>query len=405
MQRLILISGVLVVVAVLGMLGVGWYAGSYRPLHETVIKVNDREFDMNYYIKTLSFYASGQSSSYLSFLADEVVRIIERNELLRQGAAVQLGITVSDDAVDEVLGAYNPPLSKDYRDLVRANMLAQALQDEYFDKQVPVSAEQRHAWAMFLESESQVTDVRTRLEGGEGFSELAGELSLDDFSKEKKGDLDWRPKGVLSLPDLLGSSVAEEHIFSAQAGVLSEPVYDETKTKFVGYWLIKILERREDTGEAHLQAMLLPSNEQAEKISARLEAGEDFGKLAEEFSRLEGSKEDAGDLGWLTSGTMSAAFEEFAFNSNAEIGKLSEPIRDDTAVTTGGYWLLKVVGIEPDRKISDEDRDLLKAKALNDWVSALLANPENKVESYLDDQKKEWAILRVLSSQAGGIVQ
>lgn len=392
-QRLILGLGILIIATALVIVGAGWYTTQYKPLHETVITVNDASFDMNYYINTLKYYGQGQPTQYVQLLADEVVKIIQRNELVRQGAE-KLGISVSNDEVDEELKSYDPPLSKDYRDLIRAEMLITKLRDEHFEHQVPLFAEQSHILAMFLESEGQATEVRARLEAGEDFAELASELSLESISKTRKGDLGWRPKNILA--ELLNTSIPADYAFDAQVGVLSQPIYDEAKTKGVGYWLIKVLEREEDSDEAYIQAMLLGSEEQAQGVAVRLGAGDDFSALAKEFSQHEGSKENGGDLGWLTSGTMSRAFDEFAFNSEVGLETVSEPIGDDTVVTTGGYWLVKLLDRDDNRELEDDDRLLLKAEALGEWVSSLWDDPGNKIESYLDEGKKSWAILKAI---------
>jgi len=393
-QRIIFSSGVFILIAVLGIVGVGWYTNEYQPRHQTVITVNDTKFDMNYYIKMLKYYGEGQPIQYVQYLADEVVTAIEQNELIRQGA-MELDIRISNKEVDEELKDRDPPLSKDYRDLVRAEMLLSKLWDEYFEQEVPLFAEQRHIMAMFLESERQVAEIRAKLESGESFTELAGELSLDGFTKDKEGDLDWRTRDVLTL--LLGSSIPGEYAFDGEAGELSPPLYDEATTKSVGYWLIKVLEREEEPEQAHIQAMLLASEEEATVIRARLEAGEGFAALAKELSQLTGAEENGGDLDWLTPDIMSSALSEFVFNPELELGTLSEPIRDDAMATTGGYWLIKVLDIDDYRQIEDEDRDLLKAKALEEWVSSLWDDPENEVDdSYLDDEKKAWAISRAV---------
>ena len=94
---------------------------------------------------------------------------------------------------------------------------------------------------------------------------------------------------------------------------------------------------------------------------------------------------------------MPPAFDEFAFSSELEIEKLSEPIRDETVATEGGYWLVKVLDIDDYRKIEDEDRNLMRAEALNDWVSLLWDDPENEIDdSYLDNEKKVWATDRAV---------
>ena len=490
-QRIIFGLGTFIIVVVLGVVGAGWYISQYQPLHQTVISVNDTEFNMDYYVKALEFYGGGQSSYYLYSIAGEVVTIIQRNELIRQGA-IKLGISVSQKEVDVELKSRDPPLSKDYRDLVRAVMLIDKLRDEYFDQQVPLYVEQRHIMVMLLESESQATEVRLRLEDGEDFAELAGELSLESLFSEENGDLGWRPEGVLTI--LLGTSVIDEYAFNSEVDVLSQPLYDEERIKGVGYWLIKVLERKEKTEKAEVLGILLGSEEEALGVRGRLEAGKDFGELANELSqhyeskendgelgwltpgeaglafdefvfnpeielgvvsepifddtiateggywlakvldreeepekaevlgillgseeealgvrdRLEvgedfgelakdlsqhdASKEDGGNLGWLTLGEVSPAFDEFIFNSEVELSVISEPIRDDTAFTKGGYWLIKVQDKDDNRQIEDSDRELLKAEALSKWIEALENDPENKVESYLDDEKKAWAV-------------
>jgi len=388
-QRLVFSVGIFIIAVVLAVIGAGWYINRYQPLHETVVKVNDTKFNMNYYIKMLEYYGEGYSSDFMYSLTDRVVEIIQQNELVKQ-ETMKLGIMVSNSEVDDKLKERDPPLTKDYRDLVRAGMLVSKLRDEYFDQQVPASAEQRHVLAMLLESESQASEVKTRLENGDNFAELAAELSLDNLSKTNKGDLGWHPENILS--QLLGTSVFEEHAFNYELGVLSQPIYDETKIKSVGYWLIEALETKEDSDEVHVQAMLLASEQEAQSVTARLEAGEDFAALADELSQLSYPEGGGGDLGWLTPGMTTPAFEEFVFDSELKLETLSHPIRDESVSTKGGYWLLKVLAEQDDRKISDDDRGLLKAKALDEWLSSLWDDPQNEIESYLDDAKKLFAI-------------
>ncbi len=390
-QFIVLGSGIFIILAVLAVIGAGWYINQYRPLHETVIKVNDTQFDMNYYIKLLRYYGQGQSSQNMQFVADEVARIVQQSELIRQGAA-KLGISVTDEEVDTKLKTYDPPLSEDFKDLVRTDMVVAKLGEEYFEPKVPESTEQRQILAMFLESKSQATEVGAKLDNGDGFAELASELSLDTYTRDQKGDLDWRPKGALI--SLVGSSIPDEYAFNCDIGALSQPIYDEAKAKRVGYWLIKVSERKKETNEVHLRGILLGSKEEAQRVKSSLEAGEDFAALAERFSQYNSSEEYRDDLGWLPSGSMYSVFEEFV--SNSELGKISEPIWDGNVSTSGGYWLVKVLDKDENRKVEGENRDLLKAKLLDEWVSSLW--DENKVESYLDEAKKSWAISKSIGS-------
>ena len=381
-QRRMLIAGIAVIAAVGGILGGGWYINEYQPLRQTVIRVNDTEFSMRYYIDMLELqYIYGGSS--------DVVTFIEQSELIRQGVeAENLGITVSDNEIDEELKGYDPPLGREYRDVARTSILTEKLLSEHFEREVSLSTEQRQVMAMFLESEEQVAEVRARLENGEDFGRLAGELSLEVFSKNDNGDLGWHPRGILS--ELLATSVPEDYAFASEVGVLSEPLQDEAITKGVGYWVIEMLERDEE--KVHTRAILLSSEQEARGIIARLEGGEDFAELAEEFSQDIGSRGEGGDMGWLESEDVAAIFKDFMLNS--EPGELSQPIRDDGARTMGGYWLIKVADRDDNRKIEDGERELLKQKALSEWITSLWDNPENEVEDYLDNEKMAWAIER-----------
>lgn len=393
-QRLILILGISVVATVAGVLGGGWYTNEYQPLHQTVIRVNDTEFDMGYYVKTFEI-ASRNQPDFVQYLADTAVRLIEENELIKQEAE-DLGITVSNSEIDEALNSSALPLNRNYRDLVGTEILKGKLLDEHFDQQVPRFADQRQIMAMFLESESQVTEIKVRLKNGEDFGQLASELSLEALSQTNGGDLGWHTRGILT--EQLATSIIDDFAFTSEAGVLSQPIYDEVRNKSVGYWVVKVLDRDDEFEEVQIQAMLLGSEQEAQKVIAKLKDGDDFTTLAEEFSQDQAFKADGGDLGWLTYGQVDIGYKDFALNSEA--GTLSEPIKDEGVATKGGYWLIKVVDKDDHREIETSDRDLLKSKALEEWVSSLWDNPANEVESYLDDEKKAWAIERVMKNIA-----
>jgi parvulin-like peptidyl-prolyl isomerase len=385
-------------VAVLGVIGIGvyqgWYVSKYKPLHEVVIEVNETEFDMEYYTKMLEFYTRDMSADYVPFMASYVVELIERDELVRQ-EAIELGITVSDDEVDEELKNYDPPLSKDYRDIARTKLLLEKMRDEYFDEQFPEYVDQRHVMAMFLESEAQANEVITRLEAGEDFGELAAELSLDSVTKQEAGDLGWCPLGALPL--MVESDILEESAFGLEVGVLSSPIYEETKTKSVGYWLIEVVsvDYSAQPAEADVRVMLLGSEQEANDIIARLEAGEDFGELAGEYSLHTDSKEEGGQL-IVYPDTITTAFDDYVFSDEVELDTLSQPIRDDEVSSTGGYWLIKIVESEADRQVSEEIQFMLRTNAVNRWVEELMDDPENNLVSYLDEEKIQWAISYVI---------
>ena len=391
-QRIIFIVGVSIIAAVLVIIGVGWYAGLYRPQHQTAIMVNDTKFTMKYYVDMLKFRGEGQSPEYIQFLTDDIVRSIEQGELIRQ-EALKLGISASDDEIKKRLKNFEIPVNNATRDLAGSQILLEKLQDDYFNSQVPASAEQAHIMAMLLEGESQALDVRTRLESGEDFAELAGDLSLNLLTKTNEGDLDWHPKSILT--DLMGTSIPAEYAFGAEAGALSQPLPDEEATKGVGYWLVKVLSREEEKDAAQVQTILLGSEEKVQEVKARLAASDNFTALAMEFSQLPGADKNGGELS-VTEGKMTAAFDEFVYNLDIELETVSEPIRDEEVTTKGGYWLVKVLDKDADKQLEKSDRDLLIARALDEWVSSLWENPANNIDdSFLTAERKAWAISQV----------
>ncbi len=391
-QRTVFITGVTIIAVSILLILVGWFVADYLPMHQTAVVVNGTEFNMQYYIDVLKLTLKGQRPEYAEYLAQATLQTIKQNELMRQGA-LSLQIYVTSDNISKEIKANKLPNTAAARDLTRSELLQAKLKAQYFDPKVPGSAEQRHILAMLLETESQAKEVRARLEKGEDFGKLAEELSVDANSKSRKGDYGWHPQSIYT--DIFATKPPLEYAFSEAVGALSPPLQDESVTKLVGYWLVKVTEREKGAAEAMVQAMLLGSDEEARRVSAQLKAGVDFATLAKELSRLDTAKDNGGDLGTINKGGMAPAVDKFIFNEEIAPGTLSDPIRDDTAETRGGYWLMKVVEAQSAREISTEDRDYLKSKALNDWLQQLWANPMNLIDdSYLTPAKRAWAITR-----------
>ncbi|MCX7911473.1 MAG: peptidylprolyl isomerase [Dehalococcoidales bacterium] len=407
-QRIAFISGVAVITVVVVLVVVGWFLGEYRPMHQTVIRVGEVGFDTRYYIDALKLYASSNPDKTLGVISNSLPNTIIQNEMIRQKAA-ELGIVVKDEDLKETLKEAGLPVNRAYLDFTRISRLAQRLKDEHFSKEVPVSDNQVHMMAMMLESESVALKVRERLLSGDNFTALAEEFARNYYSRNvNKGDFGWHPASILK--DQVGAQVVLDYAFSAPPGELSMPIADNTSYKQLGYWLINVKERNEE-GDPHVYALLLGSEEEALAVRARLEAGDNITALAKELSQYSASKESGGDLGELappaspSTPRISEAFDKYAFNAETPLDRWSEPIRDETYWTQGGYWLVKVIDREENRPLSEEDRQTLINRAYSDWVSQLWVDYAADISTEgLTAELEEWAISRAekaLVSQRG----
>lgn len=395
-QRTVTIGGIAIIAAIIVIVLLGWFLGEYRPLHQVVIRVNDTEYDMAYYIDALSLSGRGQPVENIMAIAGGVIRQIEQDELIRRGA-LSLGISVSDDEAEQRLISVNVPVNAANLDTARSVILQERLRDEYFENQVPASMEQVHMMAMALESESQAAEIRARLQNSENFTALAAEFSLDDFTRSQNGDLGWHPESIFEV--MLGSPLPGAYAFGSEAGTLSQPRYDEGKSKMVGYWLARVTEREPEATGAQVQAVLLGSEEEAQNVRARLEAGEDLAALAGELSQNDESRKQGGEMGVVGKGEMSPALDGYIFNPETALETWSEPIRDDTVETVGVYWLIEVVAREDDRPLESADRDFLLSQEFNAWLSSLWADPGTVIDdSYLDFERQTWAAERAAKS-------
>ncbi|ABO65946.1 MULTISPECIES: peptidylprolyl isomerase [Geobacillus] len=85
--------------------------------------------------------------------------------------------------------------------------------------------------------------------------------------------------------------------------------------------------------------ILVEDEKTAKEVKAKLDKGEDFAKLAKEYSQDPGSASNGGDLGWFGAGKMVKEFEEAAYK--LKVGEVSDPIKTDY-----GYHIIKVTDKE-----------------------------------------------------------
>ncbi len=181
-----------------------------------------------------------------------------------------------------------------------------------------------------------------QLENGADFAELARKYSEYKYGRKEGGDLYYITVNQI-LPEI------EKAMYNTPVGkVYPEPI----KTPF-GYHIIKITDKRPVKYKIRASHILIKyikgedgkidtaaTKAKAEEVYEKLKNGEDFAKLAKEYSDDKGNKDRGGDLGFFKRRDMVKPFDEVAFN--LEPGKYSEPVQ-----TRYGFHIIKVTEIQP----------------------------------------------------------
>jgi len=389
-QKIILFSGISVIVVVVLIILSGWFFGEFYPMNKTIATVHDAKIKESDFIDAMEILginqvAYGQTLD-LSSQADYILNAMVQNELTIQ-AAEKLGITVSDEEVDEQIANMPYADSKIGRAMFRASLLASKMQSGYFSDMVGDSAEQVLMNTMMVESNELVSELRERLAHGESFTALAEEYATNTVSKNNKGVFDWHPAAVLRSD--LNNPIPVDWAFGADvvAGDISPALSDNSTYKQLGYWLIKVTYRGE--GEADTETLLVSSEALAEYLKPLLETADDISALADEYSQYGPSKSGHGQLYTTDTDNISDAFNGYVFNPDTPLDVWSDPIKETHYWTRGGAWIVQVVDKEANRTLSEDDKKELVANAYNDWTSSLW---DDAVVYSMDDNQKQWAI-------------
>jgi foldase protein PrsA len=125
--------------------------------------------------------------------------------------------------------------------------------------------------------------------------------------------------------------------------------------------------------------ILVKDEKTAKEIKAKLDKGEDFAKLAKQYSQDPGSAANGGDLGWFGPGKMVKEFEDAAYK--LKVGQVSDPVKTDY-----GYHIIKVTAKEkkkPFNEMKDEIEFEVKQRKLDP------TKVQSKVEQLVKDAKVE----------------
>lgn len=226
-----------------------------------------------------------------------------------------------------------------------------------------------------LKAYREIQNIREKLEKGASFAELVREHSDDDYSARKGGDL-----GFFTVFDMVYPF--ESAAYETPQGQVSSPI----RTKY-GYHLVKPTEKRDARGSLQVRHIMLVANDQSseeekgnareriQEIYEKAENGEDFRKLARQYSDDKQSGYEGGLLEPFGINKMYPVFEEAAF-ALEDSGDVTEPVK-----TPVGWHIIQLVRGPRDESFSQAKRRL-----------------RNKVESDLRAKKSRESVLKSLKS-------
>jgi peptidyl-prolyl cis-trans isomerase SurA len=184
-------------------------------------------------------------------------------------------------------------------------------------------------------------EVMKRLNAGDDFFKVASELSDDPSAKMNKGDIGYIT--AFTLPYFF-----ENIAYSTAPGKYSTPYRSKS-----GYHIFKNIEERPAVGKLKAAQILLAFppgvtdddktalKKRMDSIYEKIKAGEDFSKLATQFSNDYVSASAGGTMQPFGVGRYEPEFEKVAFSLKKD-GDLSTPF-----LTGHGYHIIKRTGTIP----------------------------------------------------------
>lgn len=125
--------------------------------------------------------------------------------------------------------------------------------------------------------------------------------------------------------------------------------------------------------------ILVEDKATAEEVLKKLNEGEDFAKLAKEYSKDTSNANNGGSLGYFGKGQMVPEFEKVAFK--LKVNEISEPVK-----TEYGYHIIKVTGKKEAKAANLEDNKAAIKETL------LTQKMQTEYPTWLEKKKAEYKI-------------
>lgn len=321
----------------------------------------------------------------VSVLREQVIESLIIEELQLQ-LADRYGIRISDEELNNTISRIaannNYQLEEfikfiendgssyvDFRENVKKQITIQRVQRGRVGSEIDITEKEFEAFLETNESLSELepellvrqilvkdiniaNEIYEKIQDGVSFESIAKSEPSNTY-KKNNGLMEWRK--AIDMPELFSKAINLKPL-----GFVSEPIKSGA-----GYHILKLEEQRgrfvknEDQWSAR-HILLIPSTirddeatiQELENIRQKIIDGEDFAKMANDYSEDPGSAKSGGELGWYGKGVFAAEFEKVMIEIESNV--ISEIFK-----TEFGYHFLEVI----DTRNYDMTRDLIRDEA------------------------------------------
>lgn len=321
----------------------------------------------------------------VSVLREQVIESLIIEELQLQ-LADRYGIRISDEELNNTISRIaannNYQLEEfikfiendgssyvDFRENVKKQITIQRVQRGRVGSEIDITEKEFEAFLETNESLSELepellvrqilvkdinvaNEIYEKIQDGVSFESIAKSEPSNTY-KKNNGLMEWRK--AIDMPELFSKAINLKPV-----GFVSEPIKSGA-----GYHILKLEEQRgrfvknEDQWSVR-HILLIPSTirddeatiQELENIRQKIIDGEDFAKMANDYSEDPGSAKSGGELGWYGKGVFAAEFEKVMIEIESNV--ISEIFE-----TEFGYHFLEVI----DTRNYDMTRDLIRDEA------------------------------------------
>ncbi len=280
----------------------------------------------------------------------------------KKPVAVVNGVEISADDFRKTVATYKESISKmygdelwnqevkggvKYKDEMKKAILQQMIQEQVIYQE----AKKEKLEAKSEEVDKQFKQLKESISKDKEYEKFLKDNDIDDEFLKAQLAKDISIQNYKTNFDK-NTKISEEEMKKYYEENKNNYIDDEVKASHI---LISTVDPK--TNKPVSEAKKKEAKEKAEEVLKKAKSGEDFAKLAKEYSDDKGSAENGGDLGFFSKGEMVPEFEKAAFSMDKdEISDLVE--------SQFGYHIIKVTDKKYKEYTFDEVKDNIKQNLL-----------------------------------------